>query len=96
MAYADLPTMLRQVTRWILAAKQDQDPAVMLLHTNYAVGNLDLIRQLFTDEQVERETGYKPLTLHREAITLQDYAQKKLLELCPDVMLPKYLPPPLP
>lgn len=89
MAYADLPTMLRQVTRWILAAKQDQDPAVQLLHANYAVGNLDLIRQLFTDEHVERETGHNPLTLHREAIALQDQAQQRLQVLCPGVTLPK-------
>lgn len=93
MAYVDLQTAMRQVTRWILAARQDEHPAVQLLHANYAMGNLDMIRQLFTDQQVEQATGLRPLTLHKEASALQDLAQKRLKPYCPTLRISSFLLP---
>jgi hypothetical protein len=93
MSYVDLNIAMRQVTRWIIAARQDEHPAVQLLHANYAVGNLDMIRQLFTDQQVEQATGLKPLTLHTEATALQDLAQKRLKPYCPTLRIGTFLLP---
>lgn len=77
---------IRQVERWIIAAKQDAHAGVKLLHANYAVGNLDMLRQQFTDEEIKRETGKDPQKLLMIATQLQDEAQKELVLLCPKII----------
>lgn len=70
---------IRQIQRWILAAKQDNDPKVKALHASYSVGNLDLIRQMVDDSDITRVTGLNPLDFLEEAIKLQDEANKHLM-----------------
>ncbi len=43
---------IRQTKRWLFAAKQDANPYVAMLHANYAVGNIDLMRQLWSDYEL--------------------------------------------
>lgn len=73
---------VRQVERWLFAARQDRHPGVALLHANYAVGDLDLLRQLYEDADVRRVTGRDPPVLLAEASRLQDEAQANLNRLC--------------
>lgn len=74
----DIKTFMRQVTRWLYAAKQDQDPAVKFLHASYGVGNLDAIRQIISDQEIKLTTGFDSISLMRELSILQDQAQKEL------------------
>lgn len=74
---------VRQVERWLFAARQDRHPGVALLHANYAAGDLDLLRQLYEDADVKRVTGRDMLALLAEASRLQDEAQAALVRLCP-------------
>ena len=78
-----LKQAVRQIERWIYAAGQDRHPAISILHANYAVGDLDMLRQMVSDDEVIKATGKNPLTLLVEATRLQDLAQEKLLKLCP-------------
>lgn len=68
---------LRQIERWMYAAAVDTNAAIALLHANYAVGDLDLLRQMVSDDIVIRETGKNPQVLLAQAIKLQDSAQKR-------------------
>ena len=73
---------VRQIERWMLAVKQDRNPGIALLHANYAVGNLDMLRQMVSDNEVIKVTGKNPLQLMARATRLQDIAQKKVIDLC--------------
>jgi len=74
---------IRQIERWLIAAKQDKHPAIKLLHANYAVGNLDMFRQMYPDSDIKLITGKDPQALMTIATRLQDEAQKELSVLCP-------------
>lgn len=80
---------MRQIERWLVAAKQDRHPGIKLLHANYAVGNLDMIRQMYSDEEISYTTGKDPSKLMSIATQLQDEAQKELEKICPGGV-PKY------
>lgn len=78
---------IRQVERWIFAAEQDKNTGIALLHANYAVGNIDMLRQMYTDKEIEHYTGKEPLDLLLRATLLQDKAQSKLVIKCPGAMV---------
>ena len=80
---------IRQIERWLIAATQDIHPGIKLLHANYAVGNIDMIRQQFPDTTIKAITGKDPVELHTKASGLQDAAQRELALLCPSAM-PSY------
>lgn len=85
--YSDLIHMaVRQIERWMIAARQDRHPAIKLLHSNYAVADVDMLRQAFTDEQIKQSTGKDARQLYRTAISLQDEAQRELTFLCPQAV----------
>ena len=73
-----LRTQVRQVLRWIAAAKQDADPGVKFLHASYAVGNVDILRQVASDQDIWKSTGQHPLALLQQASALQDSARQAL------------------
>ena len=77
---------MRQIERWIIAAKQDSNPGIKLLHANYAVGNLDMLRQMFTDSEIKEATSKDPALLMSVAINLQDEAQSEIEYECPSIM----------
>lgn len=76
---------VRQIKRWIFAAKQDRHPGIAFLHASYAVGDLDMLRQVVSDNIVINVTGMSPFELHREATQLQDKAQNRMENLCPNL-----------
>lgn len=78
-----LQKAVRQIERWLYAASQDISPGITMLHANYAVGNLDMLRQMYSDRDIERATGKSAFKLLHQASKLQDKAQRELLRLCP-------------
>lgn len=80
---------MRQIERWLIAARQDKHPAIKLLHANYAVGNLDMFRQMYDDEEIKQITGKDPSRLMAIATQLQDEAQNELARICPQA-IPHY------
>lgn len=75
---AGIRLQVRQVRRWLAAARQDRDPGIRFLHATYGVGNLDILRQVASDEAIARASGEDPGALHRTLIALQDEAQRVL------------------
>jgi len=70
--------MGRQVQRWTRAATQDADPGVKFLHASYAIGVLDMLRQLAADDEIRERTGIHVLALQDALAALQDQAQAEL------------------
>lgn len=82
MAFPDpIKLAIRQTTRWLVASRQDAHPGIAMLHANYAVGNIDLLRQLWTDKEIAVE-GIDINVLAQEAQALQDRAQRQLMAQC--------------
>lgn len=73
---------MRQTLRWRFAALQNRNPYVALLHANYLAGNLDLMRQIWSDEEIKEATGQDMIKLWRDATELQDKYQKELEKVC--------------
>ncbi len=73
---------MRQIDRWIKAAKQDKHPGVMMLHINYAMGDLVMLREMTDDKSIEIATGVNPFKLYAKITNLQDLAQSRLLKIC--------------
>lgn len=80
---------IRQVERWLTAARQDEHPGIKLLHANYAAGNLDMIRQMYSDKEIIEVSGKDPQYLMTVATKLQDEAQNELARICPQAV-PRY------
>lgn len=75
---ASITTAIRQTRRWLFAAQQDQHPFVAMLHANYAVGNIDLIRQMWTDADIMHATGQDINSLAKDAAQVQDRIKERL------------------
>lgn len=69
---------IRQVKRWLYAAEQDKDPYVQLLHSTYAIGDIDLLREITSDMEIIKAANIDILSLRTKAIKLQDTAQQLL------------------
>jgi len=74
---------VRQIERWSIASRQDLDPGVKMMHANYAVGNLDMLRQMFADDEIFRVTGKHPIEMHKAITALQDEAAAEAIGACP-------------
>lgn len=79
---------IRQIKRWSFASIQDKNPGIALLHANYAVGDLSMLREMVNDNKIKKATGIDPFKLHLQTINLQDKAQTKLLKKCPNLKIP--------
>ena len=80
---------MRQIERWLRAANQDEHPGIKMLHSNYAVGDLDMLILQFSKERIKARTGKDVRDLYMRAIQLQDEAANELLLKCPG-MMPSY------
>ena len=68
---ATLEILSSQAARWAVAARQDQEPFVKLLHANYAMGYVLALRQVASDQEVLRKIGVDPYALEREVSVVQ-------------------------
>jgi hypothetical protein len=78
---------MRHAARWAIAAAQDKEPAIRMLHANYAVGYILALREVASDAQVLQVTGYDPFDLFQELLKIQDDAMHQAAVVCP-AMIP--------
>jgi len=83
---ATIHTLLRHAARWAVAATQDREPVIRVLHANYAVGYILALRDVASDAQVLQVTGYDPYTLFTELVQLQDEALRHATAGCPHLI----------
>ena len=80
----EIKTLVRQAARWSSAAKQDKNPMIAVLHSNYGAGFLWALKDIATQEQIEQATGIELLKFEKEITSVQDGAIKKMVMACPD------------
>lgn len=81
-----LPVLYRQSARYAVAASQDEQPVIAVLHSNYAMGYLLAIKDLVTAEEFKRATGKDLLNFEQELARIQDRATLKLVGACPGLV----------
>lgn len=82
---AQIQTAVRQIERWLVASRQDRHPAIAMLHADYAMGDVDLVRQLWTDQEVVAATGKDMRQLNQQAAEAQDAAKRRIVAIAPQL-----------
>lgn len=81
-------TLYRQSARYALAADQDEEEIIRVLHANYATGYLWAIKDIVTGEDFKRITGEDLLNFENKIVSIQDKSTLKLVQKCKD-LIPK-------
>ncbi len=83
---ATIQALLRQTARWTVAAEQDANPMIALMHANYGVATLDALRQVASDADVIAVTGYDPRQIHDHVTSVQDWAARRFAQYVPELV----------
>lgn len=77
--------LVRQISRWSHASRQDKDNLIAVLHANYGAGYLWAMKDLFSDTEIEEVLGSKEIRekLEAKVIEIQDKATKNAVNDCP-------------
>lgn len=81
-------TLYRQSARYALAADQDEEEIIRVLHANYATGYLWAIKDIVTGEDFKRITGEDLLNFENKIVSIQDKSTLKLIQKCKE-LIPK-------
>ena len=77
-------TLVRQSSRYALAAEQDLSPLVAVLHANYAAGYLWALRDIVSEKDISSVLHDNSLqTLESYIKKVQDSSTKKATKVCP-------------
>ena len=79
--------LLRQSSRYAIAAKQDESSLISLLHANYAAGYLFALKDILEDYNPDIDM----LKFEAEITKIQDNTTKKVLNICPNFAEDTYL-----
>lgn len=77
-----IKTLVRQASRWSLAAEQDTNPIIALLHANYGAGYLWALKDIANDNDIERETGINVIKFRDNIVKIQDDVTMNAIKLC--------------
>jgi hypothetical protein len=73
--------LLRQISRWGVAAEQDESPMIAVLHANYAVGYLQALTDIATEKEINKYLDFNKFKWN--IYKIQDDAVKKAVKVCP-------------
>ncbi len=80
--------LLRQTARWAVAARQDNNAMISILHANYAAGYLWALKDIASKAEIEAATGVDLRHFEHEIIKTQEMATKRVIKSCPDFAPP--------
>lgn len=80
-----IATLTRQTARWALAAQQDQNPVVKLLHANYAAGYLWALHDIADHQTVKTVSNIDLKKLTDRVVKIQDQSTRELAKQCQSV-----------
>lgn len=75
--------LLRQSARYAIAAEQDLNPLIAVLHADYAAGFLYAIQAAFTEGHFRQATGMDFRAVLKQVQQIQDRAHRRLISDCP-------------
>lgn len=78
-----IKTLIRQASRWSVAAQQNGNAMIAVLHANYGAGYLWALESIALSSEIEAATGIDYVKLRDTIIQVQDNATRKLAALCP-------------
>lgn len=78
--------LLRQAARYAIAAEQDINPLIAVLHADYAAGMVYAIQAAWPEWQFREATGLAFRAVLGEVIRIQDAAHRKMAAACPAVV----------
>lgn len=79
-----LRTLIRQSARWAMAARNDLNPMIAVLHANYATAYLWAANDIATDCEIEKATGLNLNKFAQSIQDVQDKATKQVADMFPD------------
>jgi hypothetical protein len=80
----NIQKLLRQSARWAVAAEQDTNPLIAVLHANYGAGYLWALKDIANNEDIKNATGIDMKTFENKIINIQDTTTKRMAKLCPE------------
>ena len=83
-----IETLIRQASRWSVAAQQDDSPIIALLHANYGAGYLWALKDIAPTSQIARAANIDILKFEKEIVEIQDEATTNMIKVCPDFAPP--------
>lgn len=84
--------LVRQCSRWAIAAEQDNTPLIKTLHANYAAGYLWAIKDIASDEEIYHITGINMKDFTKNIVSIQDKSTLNIAQICPQFApVDKYL-----
>ncbi len=76
-------TLIRQGARWATAADQDKSPLISTLHANYATGYLWALKDILSQNDIEKYGGIDLMKYESEILKIQDKTTINNAKLCP-------------
>ncbi len=77
-----IKTLVRQAARWTIAANQDKNAMIALLHANYGAGYLWALRDIATDTEIENAGNLDVLKFRDKIINTQDKITLRVANMC--------------
>ncbi len=75
-------TLIRQGARWATAAEQDMSPLIATVHANYGTGYLWALKDILTQNEIEKYGGIDLMQYEREILRIQDKITINNAKLC--------------
>ena len=84
-----IQTLMRQAGRYGVAAEQDENILIRVLHAYYAAGYTLAVKDIATADEIEAVTGIDFKEWERKVQGIQDEATKMWVEKCPQIAPPR-------
>lgn len=77
-----ITVLIRQSARWAVAAQQDLNPIIRLLHANYAAGYLWALFDIANPCEIKYITGVNIDKFKKKITDIQDMAVRNIVSKC--------------
>lgn len=77
-------TLIRQCARWAIAAIQDENAMVRVVHANYAAGYLWALKDIATNNEIESAININFTEFQDKIVKVQEDSTKLLAKICPE------------
>ena len=75
--------LVRQASRWSVAAEQDNSPMISVLHASYGAGYLWALKDIASSSDVKVATGIDINKIEDNIVRVLDNSTKNAIKVCP-------------
>jgi hypothetical protein len=77
--------LIKQTSRWAVAAEQDNSNMIAVLHSNYSLGYWWALKDSFDDDEIDKVLGSKKKRkkLEKRLLEIQEKVTRKAVKDCP-------------